>query len=187
MTADVIGSASMNDERDDRVQQGPADDWRTVGRDDLDRYAPRRRGRLYDEDDHDDPRRKVKGPGLAMVIVGGMWLLLSLAIAGFGVALPFLWPAGQAGGPGDVVMSVAWVGIGILSAAGNAVAILAGVRMRQSRSWGLALTGAILLMLLNGLVGVLVGVWALVVLVNPDVKREFERAARWGPREREEW
>ena len=173
-------------ERDDRVQRRPADDWRTVGRDDLDRYGPRPRGRLDDED-HDDPRRKVTGPGLAMVIVGAIWLLLSLALAGFGAALPFLFPAGQAGGPGDVVFSVVCAGSGIPSAAGNAIAILGGVRMRQCRAWGLALTGAILLMVLNGIVGVLAGVWALVVLLNPDVKREFERAARWGPRESEEW
>src|SRR5437660_5572938 len=104
----------MNDERDDRVQRRPADDRRIVSRDDLDRYAPRRRDRLDDEDDHDDPRRKVKGPGLAMVIVGGIWLLLSLAIAGFGAALPFLSPGGQ----GEVVLGVVWVGLGILSAAG---------------------------------------------------------------------
>jgi hypothetical protein len=176
----------MTEKRDDRVQRRQADDWRTVGHDDLDRYAPLGRVRLDDEDDHDDPRGKVNGPGLAMAIVGGIWLLLSLAIVGFGAFLVF--PAfGVQGRPGDVVFAAFCAGTGILSAAGNAVAILAGVRMRQRRAWPLALTGAILLMALNGLVGVLVGIWALVVLTNPAVKREFERAARWRPRENEEW
>jgi hypothetical protein len=167
----------MNEEHDDRVQRSP-DDWGTVRRDEIERYGPRGFGRLEEEDDedHDGARGKVKGPGLAMAIVGGLWLLLSLTMAGFGVALPLL--DGQGADPGEMILGAIWVCTGGVSAVGNAIAIFGGVRMRQCRGWRLALASAIILMVLNGLVGVLVGVWALVILVNPDVKREFEREAR---------
>jgi hypothetical protein len=65
--------------------------------------------------------------------------------------------------------------------------------MRKCRSWGLALTAAILCIAsslvfgLCGLFSVAFGIWALVVLLSYDVKREFERLARSGVRRTEGW
>ena len=73
---------------------------------------------------------------------------------------------------------------GLLSIAACAVVAIGGLRMRQCRSWGLSLTAAILAIasvLLFGLCSVLIvpfGVWALVVLCNSDVQREFRSLAR---------
>jgi hypothetical protein len=60
------------------------------------------------------------------------------------------------------------------------IPLLAGIRMRSLRSFGLSVTGAILAAIpclspascLCGL-GSIFGIWALVVLLNPDVKAAF--------------
>src|SRR5262249_50440085 len=163
---------------------------------------PPRRGRFRDEEDGDDedyppidPRRKVKGPGLALVIVGWIGLVLSLNLVGVGVAMPFLIappPGGRPAGPEPLILMAVYVALGVLSAVANVFIIIGGSRMRQCRSWGLALTAAILcgvasflLFGLCGLPGVAFGVWAMVALLNDDVKREFDRVARRGARDSE--
>jgi hypothetical protein len=69
------------------------------------------------------------------------------------------------------------VGTGILAALSSMVTILGGVRMRQLRSFGLAITGAILTAVpcTSGccIGGQIAGVWALIVLLNPAVKSMF--------------
>lgn len=196
----------MTDQRegdpDDRVQRRDEDDWRTARRDEIDPYPPRRRGRFRDDyDDYDEDhgpsaaREKVKGPGLAMIIVGSVGVLLSLVLAGFGVAMPFLMvgPGGGPQGPEAIIFPIVYGGMGLASLAGSIVVIVGGNRMRQCRSWGLALTAAILCMgavLLYGLCGAIamgLGIWALVVLSNTQVKEEFDRVSRGGTRETEDW
>ena len=187
----------MNDPRDedgeDRIRCREADGWRTSRRNKAVTCAPPRRGRFgEEEDDYDDhapndPRRKVKGPGLAMVFAGWIGLVLSLALVGFGVATPFLIP------PPPLAASVVYAGMGVLSAAANVLVIIGGSRMRQCRNRGLALTAAILCIASSllfgpcGLFSVAFGIWALVVLLNADVKREFERIALSGARGTERW
>ena len=181
----------MNDQRDedrdDRVQRRERDDRRMNRRDEIDRHAPR--GRYSDDEDDEpygrsDPRRKANGPGLALVIVGWIGLLLSLALAGFGLALPYL----NLVPPPPPILAGVYVGLGVLLAAANVLIILGGSRMRRCRSWGLALTAAILciasFLLFGpcGVVNVAFGIWAMVVLLNADVKREFERVAGSGGR-----
>lgn len=68
------------------------------------------------------------------------------------------------------------------NAAGVAVAILTlvgGLRMRALRSYGLALTGAVLALLpccsSCCCVGIPFGIWALIVLLRPEVKAAFSR------------
>jgi hypothetical protein len=84
--------------------------------------------------------------------------------------------------PEQVKTMAMGVNIGVLLAwlAATVLPILAGVRMRQLRSYGLSVTGAVVaaapcispMSCLCGL-GLGVGIWALVVLLNPAVKSAF--------------
>jgi hypothetical protein len=83
---------------------------------------------------------------------------------------------------------------GLITAVASAVIAMGGSRMRQCRSYGLAMTAAILAISSIAILGLCsifvlpVGIWALVVLMQPDVKREFDQVRRMGPQESErEW
>lgn len=74
------------------------------------------------------------------------------------------------------------MGLGAVMALFGLLSVLGGIRMRQLRSYGLAVTGAVL-MAIPGLsplgcclVGEVVGIWSLVVLFSGDVSRAFAAA-----------
>jgi hypothetical protein len=166
----------------------PDDDW----------DRPRRRA--YDDirDDYDDqfghaddrfaygdPRMKVQAPGTALMAVGWLGVLFSFALAGLGTVLAVEASKRRPAVPDDDLVTGIIIIVGsLLSAAACVVVAIGGSRMRQCRSWGLSLTAAILAIasfVLLGLCSAFVmpfGIWALVVLVQQDVKREFERAGR---------
>jgi len=60
---------------------------------------------------------------------------------------------------------------------------IGGYRMRQLRSWGLALTATILVFVaggMGGLIGLLLmllGIWPMIVLVDNKIKRAFQLEA----------
>jgi hypothetical protein len=136
--------------------------------------------------EYPDPRQKVQGPGRALMVAGWAGVAFSLFLAGLGVIIT----AEEATAPPrsrseDILfVGVILAGCGSVSAIACAAAAIGGSRMRQCRGWGLAATGAILAsasFLVLGLCSVIImpfGVWALLVLAEPDVKREFERADR---------
>jgi hypothetical protein len=166
-------------ERDDRP-----DDWRTS------RYDRDRRGRDYDErDDYDDapgyrkdPRQTVRAPGLTMAICGWLGVAASVLAMGWSVIVALEVPGPQP--PDDVIMAVVVGVCGLIALAGSVVSAIGGQRMMQCRNYGLAMTAAVLniaSIVVFGLCGVLmigVGIWALVVLSQSDVKREFDRVRR---------
>jgi hypothetical protein len=69
--------------------------------------------------------------------------------------------------------------VGLLALVAGMITVFAGARMRSLRSYGLAVTGAILAMIPcispTGciLLGEAIGIWALVVLMSSDVKSSF--------------
>lgn len=66
--------------------------------------------------------------------------------------------------------------MGVLTGVLSLVVLLGGIRMLQRRSYGLAMTGAIVSMLPCSCcccLGLPFGIWALVVLSNPEVKNSF--------------
>ena len=72
------------------------------------------------------------------------------------------------------------MGFGVISLALSALVAYAGWQMRQLRNWGLSMAGAIVAMIpCSGccLLGLPIGIWAIVVLIDNDVKRAF----RGGP------
>jgi hypothetical protein len=71
-------------------------------------------------------------------------------------------------------------GLGFLGLLGALASILGGIRMYQLRSYGLAITGAITaalpLVSCSGCCcfGEIIGIWAIVVLLNPEVRAAFQ-------------
>lgn len=74
---------------------------------------------------------------------------------------------------------VMYAGLGLVSLVGCGVTILAGLRMRSLRSYGLAMTGSIIAAIpcISCLgccgIGEAIGIWAIVVLLNEQVKQSF--------------
>ncbi len=149
--------APVEDEYDDRYEE--ADDYEP---------QPRRRG----------GRRRAaqaaKAPAIALTIVGGLGLLYGLinvvsVLAGRGLQFA---PAGnpaafRAGLIVGATLSLIW----------GIVVTLAGVMMLTMKSYGTAMTGVIFAMLPCNpgcLLGLPFGIWGLVVLNRPEVKRAFE-------------
>lgn len=160
-------------ERDDRPRRRMPDDWQ-----------PRRRDYDDPRDDFDEnygyvgAREKVLAPGLALIILGWIGVFFSVLVIGGSI-----WVAVSAPGPDPIIVAIIYGVIGLLMFASSIFFVLAGNRMRQCRNWGLCLAGAIVALssiIFLGLCSVVVmpfGIWALVVLLNADVKREFERVA----------
>jgi hypothetical protein len=86
---------------------------------------------------------------------------------------------------------------GVIGFASNILILVGGLRMKQLKSYPLALTGSIFAMIpLNSCccVALPVGLWALIVLVKPEVKAAFaanrrggrsdDRDAGWGETDR---
>lgn len=128
--------------------------------------------------------KKVKPPAIALIVLGVLAVLMS--IYGFiSPTDPEQVRAGmeQAGLDAEMTeMAIEWLGkAGI---AWNVVAlglaslvILGGTRMLRLRSRGLAITSSILVMLpctCCCVIGLPVGIWALIVLIDKDVKAAFD-------------
>ena len=133
-----------------------------------------------------EPRNDVSGlykwPGLVILVVGVIHLLLGVfsVIAGDDFNRTMLEWLQQHDPDLDVssfptsrglVFDALHLLIAVLTAAG-------GYMMMQGRSWGLALTAAILTMVpcLGPCCGLFlpVGIWAVIVLMKPEVKRAFQ-------------
>ena len=138
-------------------------------------------------------------PGIFLIVVGAfniLWSLYQFFSALMALVTPpqQIWEANKRIIPGYFaeMEKAGWTpekfrnvsvgingGLGLLVLVTSIIIIAAGIRMRMLRSYGLAVTGAILacVPLLSCLgccgLGEAVGIWALVVLVNPQVKTAF--------------
>jgi predicted Zn finger-like uncharacterized protein len=168
--------------RDDEDDRDRFDDEDTGSR----RAARRRR----DDDDDDYPRRRrrsaagdaANGPAIALMVVGGLAVTLSLLSLLGNLLLPTMVAglphnpnnpndqaemiAHAAGGVCGALLGILWGGLVLLGAA----------RMLQRQNYGLAMTASIVAMLpCNGccILGLPFGIWSLVVLNQPEVKDAF--------------
>jgi predicted PurR-regulated permease PerM len=147
-------------------------------------------------------RQKVGGPAIGLIITGVLSLvgvgigLVQVLVVGLGAQFdeqrkkidqdPNM-PAQQKAQMKDfldnyekiltTVLPVAYVVASVV----GIITIVGGVKMRNLRGRGLAITGSVLSMIpcFSGccLVGLPVGIWVLVVLSNPDVKAGFAAMA----------
>lgn len=151
-------------------------------------------------------RAAVKAPGTALLLFGLFSLLLGVLSLVVYVAAPHViarpyhdWMMDmmkgvpqQQGQPAPVppyeeferqLVMQGGAGSAIATAC-SLVIILGAIKMRSATSRGLAMTGSILAMIPCTtsccLLGLPIGIWAVVVLMNPDVKAAFADGARRG-------
>lgn len=122
-----------------------------------------------------DPAARVSAPAIGLMLTGGLSILTTLALMA-------IMAVGGAATIADPELRDALPGIGVSMALSivalilEAAIVYAGVQMRKLQSWGLSLTGAILAMLPClpcCLLGLPIGIWAVIVLIDDDVKRAF--------------
>ena len=145
-------------------------------------------------------RQRVQAPGLLLQIFGIISLFLSVLNLALLVAAPEVALKGwydamanmQKNQPGaqplppfeDWVKSQRMIMIitGVLQLAGSVVMFLGGTKMKQLQGYGLAMAGSIMATIplcTNQCccISLPFGIWALAVLLNPDVKLAFTRSA----------
>lgn len=131
-----------------------------------------------------DARQKVGPPAITLMVIAGIaiaWQLLSVGLNLFGVGLGAMAANNNNGGGGPPAAQMMMHGgisiaVGLLGVVIQGVILAGAVKMQKLESYGLAMTAAILSMLpcsICCLVGMPVGIWALVVLNDPYVKNSF--------------
>jgi len=121
---------------------------------------------------------KVQGPAIGLMITGGIgvaFALLALAMNILGAGL------GAAGGGDQQIQFMAQGALGIVQSliglAISAFALYGGLQMKQLQNYGLAFGASVLVMIpcLSPccLIGLPIGIWAVVVLNDPIVKASF--------------
>src|ERR1035437_2231164 len=123
------------------------------------------------------PRGATKLPGALLMVVGAVYLacgLFALLANVLGASM-----AGRSildsGSYSEAQLFYGIIGGAFMLVLGTPV-LLGGLSMKKMRRYGLAMTGAICAMLPCSccfLVGLPIGIWALVVLLRPEVKAAF--------------
>jgi serine/threonine protein kinase len=113
----------------------------------------------------------VTPPALGLLLTGAMGFLLNFAFPTYGIFSNV--DRARANMQGKIVLAVVFYG----SAAASVVTALGGLRMLFRRRYWLAITGSILATIglcAVSILGLPVGIWALVVLHKPEVRASFE-------------
>lgn len=125
---------------------------------------------------------QVQAPAICMIVMASLGVVTCLAGAALygvlGVAMMNDPNLRQQNRPEDALLGLGIMIVPLLIAAAlGALTIVGAVKMKNLRSYGLAMTAAILMVLPCftpcGLLGTPFGIWALVVLAKPEVKAAF--------------
>ncbi len=115
----------------------------------------------------EEVRRQVKAPAIALLVTGILnW-----------VAIPFIVIITAAIARGKNLHGGLLIWVPLAALIFSSLMIVAGLKMKRLEAYGLAITGSILAMLISpgNLVGLPVGIWALVVLSHREVREAFAR------------
>ena len=126
---------------------------------------------------------KVKAPAIAMIVVSALGIVyqLGMLVARLaGVAMSTM-PTGNMSAEQARIVNMLSGGLGlvgaVLAVAVGGFIIFASMKMMNLQNWGMALAAAILIIIpcLSPCccLGIPVGIWAIVVLVNAEVKAAF--------------
>jgi hypothetical protein len=130
-----------------------------------------------------DPATRVSAPAIGLLVAGGLsaafdvvYILIAVLLGVAGLTDKDSADALPAAG----IM----VGLAVIKLALDTLTLYAAWQMRQLRSWGVSMAGAIVAMLPCSpccLLSLPIGVWAVVVLIDANVKAAFDGGARPGP------
>ena len=117
-------------------------------------------------------RVSVKGPGIALIATGILnWLgnIVALLVLAY-------WSAATDQLEAPRWMVAVWVFLSLLIMVATALMVAGGIKMIRFEAYGLAVTASVLAMVLTpgNVVGLVIGIWAFVVLLRPEVKAAFE-------------
>ncbi len=124
-------------------------------------------------------RSQVAGPSIALMVVSActfLWYLFAFVMVIFAGGLSFL--GGGAGDPGAMLGVGMGAAIYLFFALAAVVTFVGALRMKSLKNYGLGVTSAVLAILpcttyICCMFTMPLGVWALVVLLKPEVKAEF--------------
>lgn len=122
---------------------------------------------------------RVRTPAMCLMIVAGLALITNVSLATFYVfgLIMSAWAQWERPPQEAIPAIFAIIGSGIAGAVLAALTIVGAVKMKNLQSYALAMTAAILMTIpcVSPCVflGIPFGVWALVVLVRPEVKAAF--------------
>lgn len=122
----------------------------------------------------------ISTPAILVMVAGGIGILTAIVFLGLNVLSLGVNAAAAADQPGGIAnMMSGTIGIvfNVISIATGAFIIFAGLKMKNLENYTLSMIGAIIAMIpcITGccLVGLPAGIWALVVMNNPEVKSAF--------------
>lgn len=129
------------------------------------------------------PLQQVQGPAIGLVVTGVIGILFGLfrllgSLFGFGLsAMQDLQNLGPGANYLRYISGGAGLVFGIITLATAAFVIWAALQMKQLRGWTISVVGSIVAMVpCIGpccIVGIPIGIWALVILMKPEVKAAF--------------
>jgi hypothetical protein len=117
-------------------------------------------------------RRQVKAPAIGLVIVGALnWVLFALFFMAYGLKL-----AGSMGLAPQIDVPAVVLLIPLLAMALNGFIIYGALKVMRLERWGVGIVASVLAMIVApaNIIGLPIGVWALVVLNRPDVRGVFK-------------
>jgi serine/threonine protein kinase/Flp pilus assembly protein TadD len=117
----------------------------------------------------DQARQQVQAPAIGLMILSVLHLMAIFPVTA--LVLPAIQAAERAaGGAGG---TIPFVFAGLCCVIANIFTIVAAAKMKQLQAHGLAIAGAILAILSANPLSIALGIWTLVVLLQPEVRRAF--------------
>jgi hypothetical protein len=116
-------------------------------------------------------RRQIQGPAIGLLVTGILnWVTLTLSAIAMG------WMTLGEQGPSHIMMLVVLISAFVCSI----VMIFAALKMKRLQAYWLAIAASILAIIISpsNLIGLPIGVWALVVLTQREVRAAFRRKNR---------
>lgn len=127
-----------------------------------------------------DPAGQISGPSIGLTItgvIGGLFSLFTLMALGIGMSLGTLWGGRSSGWYEDFYGGAIGMGSAFLGLLVAIFIIYAALKMKDLKQWNLAVVASVLAMVPCispcCIIGLPIGIWALVVLMRPDVKAAF--------------
>ena len=127
-----------------------------------------------------DPVSQVNGPSVGLLVTGVIGAIFSafmLIVTGIGLGIGSFWKWRQIDWYNDFFEGVIGLGSSIVGLIVAAFIIYAALKMKELQQWNLAIVASVLAMIPCispcCIIGLPIGIWALVVLNRPEVKEAF--------------